>query len=273
MSPGSIDSLPEEFDWSNFRGEDFTGPVRDQGACGSCYMVATNTMLESRIKLWYGKDRELSTQMPLQCNFLTEGCHGGWGLLYGYFLESYYTVAYDAAPYSAKTEDDGCKRFKDAPKVASVEATYYVGGAYGAMSEEAIMQEIRARGPILYDFNAGGDFMTYNSGILMEMNKLPAGCDTEEELADRSIHSTSQEEAGIQYQKLTHSTLVVGWGVGEDQSGDPVNYWKVRNSYGKSWGEKGYFYVRRGHNDYGGEGENAAVIPICYDCGTRADQK
>ena len=78
--------VPKEWDWSDVDGVDFTGRDVDQKGCGSCYMVATNTMLESRIKIWYGEERELSTQMPLQCNFLTEGCHGGWGLLYGLFL-------------------------------------------------------------------------------------------------------------------------------------------------------------------------------------------
>lgn len=142
--------------------------MRDQKACGSCYMIATNTMLESRIKLWYGVETSLSSQFPLQCNFLTEGCHGGWGLLYNMFLESYYTVAESDAKYEAKTQKDACKMFKGAEekKVASVEETYYVGGAYGTMTEIQIMKEIRARGPLLYDFNAGYEFMTYKSGIL-----------------------------------------------------------------------------------------------------------
>ena len=62
-------------------------------------MIATNTMLESRIKIWYGVEKELSAQFPLQCNFLTEGCHGGWGLLYGMWLEAYYTINESDAPY------------------------------------------------------------------------------------------------------------------------------------------------------------------------------
>lgn len=78
--------LDDEFDWSNFKGIDFTGESRDQKSCGSCYMIATVTMLESRIKLFYGEDISLSSQFPLQCNFLTEGCHGGWGYLGGMFL-------------------------------------------------------------------------------------------------------------------------------------------------------------------------------------------
>ena len=86
--PDSIpeDDLPTAFDWSDFRGYDFTGESRDQKSCGSCYMIATVTMLESRIKLFYGEEKSLSSQFPLQCNFLTEGCHGGWGYLSGMFM-------------------------------------------------------------------------------------------------------------------------------------------------------------------------------------------
>lgn len=32
--------LPESYDFTNIDGFDFTGPVRDQGACGSCYTVS-----------------------------------------------------------------------------------------------------------------------------------------------------------------------------------------------------------------------------------------
>jgi len=263
-----FDDLPDEFDWSDFEGtgHDFVGTPRDQKSCGSCYMIATITMLESRIKIWYGEEKPLSSQMPLQCNFLTEGCHGGWGLLAGMFLESYYTVEDHSAPYKAATQEHTCSMYKDLPKAASVEATYYIGGAYGAMTEESLMKEIRARGPVLYDFNAGYEFMTYQSGVLAE--EMPHGC-SGCDLNDPYINLTSQEELGIQYQKLTHSTLLIGWGIDERTN---MRYWKVRNSYGPNWGQRGCFNVRRGHNDFGGEGENAAVIPICHTCSRdRAD--
>ena len=65
--PDSIadSELPAAFDWSDFQGYDFTGESRDQGSCGSCYMIATVTMLESRIKLFYGEEKSLSSQFPL----------------------------------------------------------------------------------------------------------------------------------------------------------------------------------------------------------------
>jgi len=53
----------------------------------------------SRLKIWFGVDKNLSIQMPLQCNYKTEGCAGGWGLMLGFFLEQFYTVDAECAPY------------------------------------------------------------------------------------------------------------------------------------------------------------------------------
>jgi len=53
-------------------------------------------------------------------------------------------------------------------------------------------------------------------------------------------------------QTLDHTIFLVGWKT-EPKSNMPV--WIVRNSYGDSWGMKGDFYVRRGHDDFGIESE------------------
>lgn len=47
--------IPEAYDFRNINGYDFTGPVRDQGKCGSCYTVAFVQAMEARLKLKYGK--------------------------------------------------------------------------------------------------------------------------------------------------------------------------------------------------------------------------
>ena len=157
------------FNWEDVHGYDFTPPVKDQKGCGSCYDVASNSMLESRIKIWFGKETHLSSQFTLQCNFMTEGCKGGWGIFRGFFLESFYTVDESCAPYLASTKDDGCQNYRDCEPRAKVAETYYVGGHYGAMSEEKIMRELRCNGPILFDFRAGGAFQIYKNGILDEV--------------------------------------------------------------------------------------------------------
>ncbi|MEA1928951.1 MAG: C1 family peptidase, partial [Candidatus Auribacterota bacterium] len=33
---GTVDP-PEEFDWRDYNGHSYIGPIRDQGGCGSCY--------------------------------------------------------------------------------------------------------------------------------------------------------------------------------------------------------------------------------------------
>ena len=54
MIPDS--ELPEQHDWRNVEGYDFTGPVRDQKACGSCYAFAFTQSMESKLKVKYGQD-------------------------------------------------------------------------------------------------------------------------------------------------------------------------------------------------------------------------
>ena len=48
--------IPESLNFANIDGFDFTGPIRDQGACGSCYTVSFTQVIESRLKMKYGKD-------------------------------------------------------------------------------------------------------------------------------------------------------------------------------------------------------------------------
>lgn len=48
--------LPNNFDWRNVGGVDFTNKHRDQKACGSCYTVSFTQIAEQRMKLKYGTD-------------------------------------------------------------------------------------------------------------------------------------------------------------------------------------------------------------------------
>lgn len=60
-----VDELPSDFNWENVDGYNFVGDYTDQGGCGSCYVVASTTMLESRIMVYYGEKHDLSSQFPM----------------------------------------------------------------------------------------------------------------------------------------------------------------------------------------------------------------
>lgn len=43
--------MPKEWDWRDVDGEDYTSPPRDQGNCGSCYIIGSLDTIESRVQI------------------------------------------------------------------------------------------------------------------------------------------------------------------------------------------------------------------------------
>jgi len=50
---------------------------------------------------------------------------------------------------------------------------------------------------------------------------------------------------------LDHGVLIVGYGVATDWVDQPVDFWKIKNSWGADWGEDGYIRVERNENECG----------------------
>jgi len=101
----------------------------------------------------------------MQCNFLAEGCDGGWSIYVSLFAETFGLVDEMCAPYTGDTNQGKCSDYQHCEIIAKVEKGYPIGGYYGNGSELAMMLDLRKNGPIVADFEPWVTFQLYSEGI------------------------------------------------------------------------------------------------------------
>lgn len=240
-------NLPKSFDWRNVDGVNYVSPIRNQGHCGSCYAFASMAMLEARMRILTNNTQTpvFSTQDVVACSRYSQGCDGGFAyLIAGKYAQDFGVVEEECYPYIGKNQD------KCEPQLSNCQRTHvakyeYVGGYYGGCSEEKMMQELIANGPLAVAIEVYPDFQQYKSGIYHHV---------------KSLKSTWL--GGYNPFELTnHAVLVVGYGEEPTNSG-VEKYWIVKNSWGESWGENGFVRVRKGTDEIAIESLAQQSTPI-----------
>ncbi|KAH0570915.1 Cathepsin B [Spironucleus salmonicida] len=223
-------ALPLEHLWPALRPE-CSGPdtVRDQGSCGSCWAFSAVDQLADNRCIAGAARTALSEQYVVSCNTQgQEGCNGGWLLLAQQFLVRTGTVADACAPYtSGRSGATGkCpRRCEDRSPLH-----FHRGAAfeYVCQSERSIMEAL-LRGTVQTAFTVYGDFDYYHSGVYEHVSGGVEG---------------------------SHAVMLVGWGVEND-----TPYWLLKNSWGSTWGEGGYFKMIRGVNECNVEDVCFLIVP------------
>jgi cathepsin L len=129
----------------------------------------------------------------------------------------------DTYPYEG--EDDKC-RYN--PKNSGAIDTGFVDVPAG--NEEALMKAVAAVGPVSVAIDASHEsFQFYSEGVY--------------------------DEPQCNAQDLDHGVLVVGYGTDEKTGQD---YWLVKNSWGTTWGDKGYVRMSRNKKNQCGIASSAS---------------
>ncbi|KAI3834203.1 hypothetical protein MKX03_030010 [Papaver bracteatum] len=199
------DDLPDSIDW---RTKGAVAPVKDQGSCGSCWAFSTIAAVEGINKIVTDDLISLSEQELVDCDTsYNEGCNGGlMDYAFQFIINNGGIDSEEDYPYKAR--DGTCDSYRKNAKVVSIDGYEDV-----PVNDEKALQKAVANQPIAVAIEAGGRaFQLYSSGI------FSGKCGT----------------------SLDHGVTAVGYG-----SEDGKDYWIVKNSWGASWGEKGYIRMER----------------------------
>jgi len=228
--------IPTDFDW---RDKNVVSPVQNQGDCGSCWAFSTASAIESATAVKSGNLTKLSEQEIVDCSHgcvieegqkvCNQGCNGGWqwsaltDIIIWHGLDPE-----DTYPYTGVTGT--CHKNKN-DTISNVLNYTCLSGPDPA-NEDDMASFLVANGPLSIAMDANL-LQAYHRGIIRP------------QFGDCSKTS------------LDHAINIVGYGIdGMDK------FWIVRNSWGESWGEKGYFRIARGEGACGlNEGVVFPIVP------------
>ena len=200
---------PDTWDW---RDQGVVAHVKDQAACGSCWAFSAVANLEGLYAKEKGTVVTMSEQLLVDCDPYDAGCGGGLMEYAFTFLQENGGINNDDDyPYEGYQGD--CR--SDPSKFVDMTVTGFNALCDFSECDEGEMKDfLYETGPLSAALNAD-PLMWYDSGII----------------DDDSCDPTA----------LDHGVLLVGYG-----TDGGVDYWLVKNSWGESWGEDGYFRIVRG---------------------------
>jgi C1A family cysteine protease len=214
LEAGDMSALPTSVDHVD---QGHVTGVKDQGQCGSCWSFSATGALEGAYKLKTGSLKSFSEQHLVDCDNRKNGgsdsgCNGGLMDNAFKWVQKNGGICSEAAyPYtSGTTKKEGTCNTSCAKDAAVAPKSY----TDVKKNDDNAMMTALAKQPVSIAIEADQSaFQLYKSGV------FTAACGT----------------------KLDHGVLAVGYG-----SMNGVNHYRVKNSWGTSWGDKGYIYLARG---------------------------
>jgi cathepsin L len=217
-----VNELPKSVDW-RFAAT----PVKDQGACGSCWAFASTAALESHLFLNEGLLFSLSVQQLVSCAPNIKQCGGEGGCTgatsvqaYDYLKTAGVVQEWKFGYSSYSGSSVACPLFPKSNSSSLVQGTVATIEGFVALPSNnytVMMNAVAKIGPIVISVAAKG-WGLYERGIFRHAFSTPEDAD------------------------VNHAVVLMGYGT-DDDTGD--DYWLVRNSWSPLWGEAGYIRLFR----------------------------
>jgi C1A family cysteine protease len=233
-APADLTATPTSIDWSA-KGA-VTG-VKDQGQCGSCWSFSTTGALEGAYFLKYGTLESFSEQNFVDCDNRKNkpkgtdmGCNGGlMDNAFDWATKNGGVCTEADYPYTSGTTKTAGTCNTSCTKNANVAPKSHTDVA---TESDAAMMSALAQQPVSIAIEADQkDFQLYKSGVF----------------------------TGTCGATLDHGVLAVGYGT---ESG--TDYYKVKNSWGTTWGANGFILLGRGSQYNDGQGQCGMLMSASY---------
>jgi len=205
--PVSSIKVPESVDWRKVEG--VVSNVKNQGSCGSCWSFSATGALEGAWKLNKNQTVVLSEKQLMDCSTANYGCRGGWKEKAWLYIKAAGGIESEE-DYPYRAVQGSCK-FVKSKAVATVTDYQRI-----KMDDEQELKEAVANeGPVGVSIYASSKLQRYRSGVFVD------NC-------PKHAHN--------------HAVLVVGYGHDAESN---LDFWIVKNSWGRSFGEDGYVRMAR----------------------------
>lgn len=201
----SASGTPSSMDW---RQKGAVTSVKDQGQCGSCWTFSATGAIEGAWAISTGQLVDFSEQELVDCaTGVSYGSHGcNGGQMEGAFKFVIENGQCTLSSYPYTAKDGSCQKCSPVAHISSCSDV--------KPNDQISLKAAVAQQPVSVAIEADTRyFQSYSGGILTSTS-----CGT----------------------NLDHGVLVVGYGTENGQ-----DYWLVKNSWGTSWGDKGYVKIAR----------------------------
>ena len=204
-------NIPHEKDW---RKEYKVSSVKNQGSCGSCWSFSSVGSIESLWSIKHNVLYNLSEQELIDCSrsYGNNGCEGGSMInAFKYVIDNGLctNLSYPYDGNENTCQKDNCESVIKILNYSLV-----------PQNNEYILKKYVNKQPVSVAIQANKrSFQLYKSGVYDDLD-----CGTE----------------------LDHGVLLIGYGY--DKNYD-MDYWIIKNSWGKNWGENGYIRIKRNIDD------------------------